>query len=205
MSINKYQKQSIKKYDKIATNYDQTLEGKATAKSKVKILEMVEPADGDKVLDVGCGNGSLIGAVKKKANIEAYGVDVSSGMIEECRERFKEITFQIAVCENLPFEDEELDIITMNCVLHHLKDPQAFYREAHRVLKPNGTLLVGELWYPAVVKQFVDWIILPLLRAGDNKLFSHGKLKRMATDNGFSLGRIYKKGSVQIVEAIKEL
>lgn len=166
---------------------------------------MIEPADGDKVLDVGCGNGSLIGAIKEKADIVAYGVDVSPGMIEECKQRFKEITFQVAGGENLPFEDEELDTIIINCVLHHLKDPQAFYKEAHRVLKPNGTLLVGELWYPVVIKQFVDWMVLPLLRAGDNKLFSHKKLKRMAVNNGFSLGRIYKKGSVQIVKARKDL
>ena len=68
--MNKNEKLSIKKYDSIANVYDKTFDGKLTAKFKKKILELCEVLAGDKVLDVGCGNGSLIYANSKSKENE---------------------------------------------------------------------------------------------------------------------------------------
>jgi len=201
--MNQHETDSIRKYDSISKNYDETFEGKFTAKFKEKLLQLCTVSNGDRVLDVGCGNGSLIAAIASKENVQAYGVDLSPKMIEECRKRYGHIPFEVSNGERLNFDDESLDFVTTCCVLHHLNAPQNFFKEAQRVLKQNGTLIVAEPWFPFGLRQFVDHVISPLLRAGDNKLFSHGRLKQLFVDNGFALTDIYKKGFIQVLKAKK--
>jgi len=199
--MNKYEKQSIKKYDKLAANYDNTFDGKFTAKFKEKILELCEVTDGEKVLDVGCGNGSLIYAISQKANIEAFGIDISPKMIDECKAKYKGINFELTNGKRLPFKDNSLDKVIICCSLHHLDNPLTFIAEAKRVLKQGGMLIVGEPWFPIIVKQFCDFILFPLMKAGDNKTFTHKQLKQIITGGDFTIKKIHKKGSMQIIVA----
>ncbi|MCL2797125.1 MAG: methyltransferase domain-containing protein [Firmicutes bacterium] len=201
--MNKHEKNSIKKYDSIAQSYDNSPEGRFTAKFKAKVLELCPVSDGDKVLDVGCGNGDLINAFSQKGDITAFGVDISPNMIAECRARYSDISFEVSSGEVLDFADGSLDTVTICCVLHHLHNAQNFVKEAHRVLKSGGILIIAEPWFPWGLRHLTDWIFSPLVRAGDNKIFSHKRLKRLVTDGGFEIADIYKKGVVQIVKARK--
>jgi ubiquinone/menaquinone biosynthesis C-methylase UbiE len=197
--MNKYEEYSIKKYDSIAWRYDNSPDGRFTAPFKRRMLVMCRVSDGDRVLDVGCGNGSLISALKRKGEIHAYGVDLSPNMIKESRKRYKDIWFEVSNGEKLPFENSSLNTITICCVLHHLNNPRNFFVEAKRVLQTGGTLIVGEPWYPFGLRQLADWVVSPLLKAGDNKIFSHKRLKQFFTDFGFAITETYKKGTMQIV------
>ncbi|MCL2697267.1 MAG: class I SAM-dependent methyltransferase [Oscillospiraceae bacterium] len=203
VNMNKNEKGSIKKYNKLAGDYDLSFDGRFTVKFKRKILDFCNVSDGDAVLDVGCGNGSLINAISKKAKIKAYGIDISPNMIAECRKRCKNIDFQVSGGEVLPFDDNNFNVLIICCVLHHLNNPQKFFMEAHRVLKQGGILIVGEPYFPLVIRKFIDWIIIPIHNAGDNKMFSHKSLKRLFADNGFEIAEIYKKGTVQIIKGRK--
>jgi ubiquinone/menaquinone biosynthesis C-methylase UbiE len=202
--LNKNENQSIKKYDSIADEYDTSLDGRFTAKFKKLMIEMSVVSDGDKVLDVGCGNGSLIFEISSKAKIKAYGVDISPNMIKVCRQRFKNIAFEVSSGEKLPFDDSFFNALTICCVLHHLNNPQRFFEEAHRVLVGGGTLIVGEPCFPFIIRKITDWIVSPLIKAGDNKLFSHKRLKSLFTDNGFDIVEIHKKGTMQIIKGSKQ-
>ena len=201
--MNRHEKQSIEKYNIIAADYDLTFEGRFTVKFKNKILALCDVSDGDAVLDVGCGNGTLINAINKKGNINAFGVDISPQMVKECQKRYNNISFKISTGEQLPFESNSFNILTICCVLHHLNNPHNFFIEAKRVLKSSGILIVGEPWYPIGLRQFVDWVVAPLLKAGDNKTFSHKKLKELFVDNGFEIIEIYKNGNIQIIKGRK--
>jgi len=201
--MNKHEKYSIKNYNKIAGSYDSSYEGRFTAGFKAKMLDMCTVTDGDMVLDVGCGNGDFIYNISKTGNIKAYGVDLSPNMIEECRSRYSAIEFSVSSGEKLPFNDGIFDMLTICCVLHHLNDPVNFFREAKRVLKQSSILLVGEPWFPFGVRHFFDWIISPILKAGDNKIFSHKRLQKLFINSGFSIVEIYKKGKIQIIKGRK--
>jgi len=202
--MNKNEKNSRRKYDSIARDYDSTFEGRFTARYKQKIIEVCEVPKGGRALDVGCGNGGLIQAIRQKTNAEAYGIDISPNMIEECRKRYDGINFAVSTGEVLTFEDGFFDVVTICCVLHHLHNPQKFFEEAYRVLKPDGVLIVGEPWNPFPIKQMADYILSPLLRAGDNKTFTRRRLHRLFEDNGFFiLPDSYEQDFMQIIKARK--
>jgi ubiquinone/menaquinone biosynthesis C-methylase UbiE len=201
--MNKNEKYSIKKYDSIAKNYASSPDGKFTINFKRKMLEFCEVIDGNTILDVGCGNGDLINEIALRGSVKAYGVDISPNMVKECHKRYDNAVFMLSTGEAIPFGDSIFDTLTICCALHHFNKPKIFFEEARRVLIRNGILIIGEPWFPFGLRQFNDWFVSPLIRAGDNKLFSHKTLKRLFTDNGFEIIEIYKKNIIQVIKGRK--
>ncbi len=80
-----------------------------------------------KVLDLGCGDGSLVKACID-AGIQAKGIDICDGVDFEA--------------DRLPFDDGEFDIAIMYSLLEHLQHPGNLLSETRRVLKPGGKLVV---------------------------------------------------------------
>lgn len=116
---------------------------------ETRILEKYAK-DGDKVLDLGCGNGRLVELFGGK-NIEYFGVDGSENLVEIAREKYPAKYFQVADVLNLPFGVDYFDKIFSIAVLHHIPSKELrgqFIREARRVLKPGGLLVitVWDLW-----------------------------------------------------------
>ena len=201
---NRNERYSIRKYDSIANKYDKSRDGKYTAKFRRIILDMCDVKNGDKVLDVGCGNGSLLNEINRKTRIKGFGVDISPNMVEICRQRYTNFNFKIASGEEMQFDNSSFDMIITCCALHHMYNPINFINEAHRILKKGGVLIVGEPLFPPGIRHFFDAAIAPLLQAGDNKLFSHKQLIMLFTENGFTISRIYKQGFKQIIAAAKD-
>ena len=75
-------------YDKMAVGYDTSPEGNYTRPHKAELTKQVVLRDGNSVLDVACGNGTLLGAFSKKAGVHGFGVDLSENMIAAARERY---------------------------------------------------------------------------------------------------------------------
>jgi ubiquinone/menaquinone biosynthesis C-methylase UbiE len=111
--------------------------------------------DGNKVLDLGCGNGRLT-EVFDGINLEYYGVDTSKKMIDEAKRKYSLYSFNI---QNDPlkiqFPDKTFDLIYCLSVFHHIplqKYRQKFLREIRRVLKSKGTLVLT-VWKLQAYKQ----------------------------------------------------
>jgi len=112
-------------------------------------------ADGMKILDVGCGLGYAPVQYATRYEVEAHGIDYAGNMIkggEEILVRDKpdlrgSVTLQEASVLELPFEDNQFDVITSSRCLMALLDwnlQQDALREIHRVLKPGGVLVFME-------------------------------------------------------------
>jgi demethylmenaquinone methyltransferase/2-methoxy-6-polyprenyl-1,4-benzoquinol methylase/phosphoethanolamine N-methyltransferase len=116
-------------------------------------LELVDIEPGMNILDVGCGTGSLTIEARRKLGSEGrmVGIDPSSNMIDLAQGKAAkagvEIDFQVGVIEKMNFPDDYFDLVLSSLMMHHLPDElkQAGLQEVHRLLKPNGTLLIIEL------------------------------------------------------------
>ena len=70
------------------------------------------------------------------------GIDFSRNMIQIASERFPSLEFEVADAEEVPFDDEEFDVVVSCYTAHHFARPGVVFEEARRVLQPNGRVAV---------------------------------------------------------------
>jgi len=102
---------------------------------------------GERVLDLGCGNGRYFEFLKK-GNIDYFGVDSSEKLIEIAKKRNPKARFQTADALSLPFPENYFDKVYSVAVLHQIPSNEfrlQFLKEVKRILKPGG-LLILTVW-----------------------------------------------------------
>ena len=186
------------------------------------VKEMAEYAKpGDKVLDLGCGNGRFYELVENK-NIDYTGVDNSKELIEICKKRYPGAKFQTADGFKLPFSDNYFDKVFSVSVLHHIPSKELqleFLKESKRVLKPEGLLVmrVWDFWKRKIFpKLFFKYTLLKIIgksqldfkdvfwpwREGDGKIkvdryfhcFTKKELENITKEAGFKINKSWKAG-----------
>jgi ubiquinone/menaquinone biosynthesis C-methylase UbiE len=108
------------------------------------MVELAGDVDGRRVLDVGCGSGPLVAALRERGGA-VTGLDSSPAMVDLARRRLgADAELHVADRgERLPFDDASFDVVTASLVLHYLEDWDAPLRELHRVLRPGGRLVLS--------------------------------------------------------------
>ena len=112
------------------------------------ILEMAGDVAGQRVLDVGCGDGAFACTLARRG-ADVVGVDPDPEMIKVARHRAEEVAGRAAFAEGhverLPFPDDSFDVVVAVTVLCFVGDARAAISEMVRVLRPNGRLVLGDL------------------------------------------------------------
>jgi len=102
---------------------------------------------GSTVLDVATGTGAVAAELQKRG-CEVTGIDQSREMLSVARERLPRARFVEGRAEELPFEDESFDALTVTYLLRYVDDPGATLRELVRVVKPGSTIASLEFGIP---------------------------------------------------------
>jgi len=119
-----------------------------------KVVKIAAAENPKQILDVATGTGDLAIALTKAKPQSIMGIDISNGMLEVGRKKIKEkgmdkiITLQQADSENLPFEDDAFDVVTVAFGVRNFENLEKGMSEIRRVLKPGGKALVLEFSQP---------------------------------------------------------
>lgn len=201
---------TTKDYNLIAEDYART---RGFTWDIEQLAEYVLP--GEKILDLGCGDGRLLKIFKDK-EIDYVGVDSSEKLIEIANRNYPKLKFQVADALNLPFPNNYFGKIFSIRVLHHFPSKEfryQFLKEARRVLRPEGLLIltVWNVWgcrdkrnlIKLIKGTFLKIIGLSKLDFGDtlipwgNKVsryyhyFTKNELKKLIEKSGFKIEKIW--------------
>ena len=107
-----------------------------------KLLEIVEE-NGERLLDIGCGDGRLTVKFAKRISAkEVYGIDIDKTNISKARKRGIKAIYADAN-KILPFPSKYFDVILCNQVVEHLINPDNLFKEIRRLLKDNGCAYIS--------------------------------------------------------------
>lgn len=196
--MNKFEARSKKSYNKKAESYDQTFDGKFTVKFKRIIVDSLRIQNGNSVCDIACGNGRLLKTLSERADFRGFGVDISDKMVAQAKKLNPTMQFCTAGCDNLPFEKQSMDIMTVCAAFHHFPDVEAFASEAARTLKPGGVLYIADVYLPNILRIICNPFVR-FSKAGDVKFYSPKEITRLFEAKGFSAVSAAINGTAQLI------
>ena len=125
------------------------------APNRAFVERLVELGARGRMLDIGTGPGHIpLLVCDALADARVVGIDLAETMLAHARTRLarsphsERIRFELADAKGLKFEDGSFDVVYSNTILHHIPDPRDLLREAKRVLRSGGTLLIRDLFRP---------------------------------------------------------
>jgi len=127
-------------------NFWQKITGGEKWKSRI-MKEYIKPFHGARILDVGCGTGSVLNYIDKNTTVDYIGCDINQNYICQARKKFGgKGTFYCCDVNNLPTEESDFDILLAIAIFHHLTDETSakLIDSIKRKLKPGGVFFLAE-------------------------------------------------------------
>jgi len=204
-------------FDTISGNYDnlnRVISFGIDVKWRKKVLKIVSDKKPKVILDIATGTGDLAILLAQTNADKIIGLDISEGMLEVGNKKVAEknlsniIELVLGDSENMPFEDNYFDAITVSFGVRNFENLEKGFGEILRVLKPNGVFVILETSVPDKFpyKQgynFYSKNILPLigkLFSKDNNAYGYLSESAAAFPYGEALNNILRKtGFIDVV------
>jgi len=157
--------------------------------------------DGQVVLDLGSGAGldAFVAAGKVGDKGRVIGVDMTPEMVQKAKENaaklgLTNVEFRLGDIEDLPVEDNSIDVTISNCVINLATDKSKVFREALRVLRPGGRIIISDVVLNGPLPQAVRDDIAAYTGCLSGAIPEHEYLQRMR-DAGFERAEIARRYS----------
>lgn len=201
MNSRMYKSYSLQEFNKAAEKFDDNDPSvyNMCRKEYPEILEELEKEEFHDILDAGCGTGAVLYLLNQKYPDRHYtGIDLSDKMIEVAkRKKMQGVDLVCGDCEKLPFEDNSFDAVICSMSFHHYPNPQLFFKNVFRVLRPNGRLILRDMTGSAAMLWFVNHIEVTLfhklLHKGDVHTYSRREIQKLCEDSGLQMERFEQR------------
>lgn len=133
--------------------------GRWSRKVATEFLDWLDPPNSIDWLEIGCGTGALTSAILQRHDPNSIlATDPSADFINHARETIKDprASFETATAQNLPLDNESVDIVTSALALNFVPDRQEGLIEMQRVLRPGGVVSFYVWDYPGGGIGFID-------------------------------------------------
>jgi SAM-dependent methyltransferase len=128
-------------YDQIASTYNQRYDVHDFVGIAAALRSLTQDIAPERILEVGCGTGRWLAELQPVAR-QAYGLDLSLGMLQQARQRPESLSLLCGHASHLPFPDAVFDLVYCVNAFHHFPQPRVFIAEARRLLRPGGALAI---------------------------------------------------------------
>lgn len=190
-----YKEYSLQEFNSAAEKFDDNDPSiyNMCRKDYPDILAELEKEEFYDVLDAGCGTGAVLSLLHEKYPNKHYtGIDLSDKMIEVAkRKNVKGVDFVLGDCEELPFEDNSFDAVLCSMSFHHYPNPERFFANVFRILRPNGRLILRDMTGPAWILWICNHIELPicnrLMHKGDVHVYSRADIQFLCNGSGLKM------------------
>lgn len=174
----RYKELTVSEFTKAAEIYDTNHAGiyEMCKDDYPPILEELKAIEFADLLDVGCGTGPMIELLASHIPGKSYtGLDLTPRMIEVANAKgIDGARFVVGDAESLPFANESFDVVICANSFHHYPQPQRFFNEVCRVLRPDGMLVLRDYTSFAPVVWLMNHVEMPLAHlAGHGDVAAH--------------------------------
>lgn len=185
------------KFDSRAKKYDEYFEGKLSEKFYNLVTENVILHKNDRVLDVGCGTGTILKRLSEKYAVECCGIDVEDEMLKVARKKCPNIDFRNCSCDNMPFEDAYFNVIIACMSYHHFPNKEKFIEEAARVIKTGGRIYIADPKFPLPIRKALNTAFS--LHHVTGEFFTADELNYYFSEQGFSMVNTLSNSYAQMI------
>lgn len=180
----------IREYADIASQYDIRWASyiTATLRETQKRLD-IKPTD--RLLDIGCGTGSLLQAISQKhPSVNLIGLDISREMLKvACNKQIHRCTLISGKSQYLPFHSHSFEVVVSCNAFHYWRNPEACLREIARVLKPQGRIVITD-WCDDYIACKICDLFLRMFNRAHFKTYGKDACERLLRDAGYGNVRV---------------